>query len=293
MPLVLRKGDDAQPARAAGSPVAQARPAVGENTGRRRGRRQRIFLFVPHHGFVAQAQDEAAAFLLQPREPFVIFGEVAITHIGGTGLELLAPHFALAHRAGRDRDPDGPVFPQVKGHVQTHRVVGLPGLAAAVARPGHARERRENGAVARQPKLPGRARVFGQRSRALPGEAGDQLFQQARIEHLLRFGKSAATDRPRADFGLHAFQLAGRAEGAHLFEDRVDQRAEKQAEIIELLEFAFGIFPGGVPGTSAGQSGEALAEIAEQFPLPQSLLGEGRRAVGHALSATKGTKKYQ
>ncbi len=246
------------------------------------------------HRFVAQAQHEVAALLLQAREHFVVFGEVAVAHVGGSGLELVAPDFAFAHPSRRDGHLHRFVFQQVKGHVQAHGAVGAPRPAGAVLRPAHAGQRRENGTVARQPQRPVLARIRRQRAGDFGAQTLDQFFQQARLQQMLGFGERPGAGGPGADFLLHALELVGGANGVERFDRRIDQREEEQTKIIDLLELALGVAPGRMGRRRGWQEGlESGAKIVEQLPLAEVLVGQFGRRSGHTASAAKKEAKYK
>ena len=124
-------------------------------------------------------------------------------------------------------------------------------------------------------------------------EALEQRFQQMRVEQMLRLGKGAGAGGRGADFLLHAPKFAGGADGVEGFDGGVDQRKEEQRKIIELLEPAFGITPGGMLRRGFKERGQTGAEIIEQFPLAQIVLGQFGRGTGHAASAAKPQQKYK
>src|SRR6185436_18151609 len=106
---------------------------------------------------------------------------------------------------------------------------------------------------------------------------------QRGVEQMLGFGEAAQAGVARADLRLHALQLRGGAEAAQRADDGIDQREEKKAQVIGAGQAAAGIGPGRVERGLFQQRDQAGAEIGDEFPSLEILIGKRWRDPGHAL----------
>jgi hypothetical protein len=160
-------------------------------------------------------------------------------------------------------------------------------------RPSHARQRGEERTVAREPLLPGRVRIDGRWSLHLRAQAFDERFEPRRIEQMLGFGKTAQTGVVGGNFRLHPLQLRGGRDAAQRGDDGIDQREEKETQVVGARQPASGIGPGRGERKLFQERDEAGAKISDQLPLLEILLGKVGRAASHARMKAPGRCTYK
>ena len=167
----------------------------------------------------------------------------------------------------------------------------LRGVLLAPHRPGHARQRRPDGAVDGQ-KLAAialQARIAAKRA-LLGGKFLEDPAQQLRIDHRLRLRETAQAHPVRADVALHAAQTARLAQSAHRIDHRVQKAKEQQTQIIVLAKASARLGEGAV--LLAAGSLQPPLELLDELPAAQLALGEPWLAgsfFGHA--ATKPVRR--
>jgi len=114
--------------------------------------------------------------------------------------------------------------------------------------------------------------------------ASNEFFQQLRLNQMLSFGKTPQTDRMCADFLLHSLHVAGRTDGPQRLDCRIDQREQKQAQVIKLLQPSFALFPRAMPRLAMGLNLQSGAKLGNQFPLLEVLRTQFGRVAVHAIN---------
>ena len=97
----------------------------------------------------------------------------------------------------------------------------------------------------------------------------------------------------RGDLLPHALQLRGRADAAQGGDHGIDQREEKETEIIGAVEAVPGIGPGNIERGMLQERDEAGAEISDELPLLEILFSKSRRPASHAPMKTEVRTSYQ